>query len=198
MKKLNYVMIFLFIVIDIWYVYDQLSLQNTSRLACAFAVIPVLLVPFVVKKVLRYEMNDTLKFVYYLFAFCCVILGSVLNLYNRPATQGFDKITHFISGLLTSLIALIILKHSKLRNNSVWFNILFMLLFSVAIGAVWEYFEYAFDTLLKDNLQHVETGVTDTMLDMIVATFASVLFSIYYYLESKKKNNHIEKMLKTL
>lgn len=199
MKKLNYVMIFLFLSIDIWYVVDQLVRGDTSRLLVAAAVIPVLLGPWLIKKIFHYEMNDALTFVYLLFTFCCVILGSVLNLYNRPETQGFDKLTHFISGFLTSFLALIVLKHSKIKNSPMWFNMIFILVFSMAIGAFWEYLEFASDNILGGNTQHyLETGVGDTMWDMIVAFFASLLFNAYYYIKSKTSPNHFEKMMKTL
>lgn len=196
MKYLNRLMIFLFVVIDSWYIYDRISRGVTDRLAIGFAVIPVLLAPWLIKKILHYEMAEPLKFVYYLFTFSCVILGSVLNLYNIPETQGFDKFTHFISGFLTSIVALFVLKLAKLQDSKLWFRILFILLFSVAIAGFWEYFEFFSDMITGGDTQHVlDTGNGDTMGDMIAATIASILFTIYYYYQIKHaKKNQIEKL----
>lgn len=196
MKILNRILIFLFIIIDTWYIYDKLSKGVTERLIIAFAVIPVLLAPYLIKKIFHYQMCDVLKFCYYLFTFCCVILGSVLNLYNLPQTKGFDKLTHFVSGFLTSIIALLIIKKSGVRDKRLWFRITYIILFSIAIGGIWEFFEFACDKLTGGDTQHVlDTGVSDTILDMLSATSASLLFSLYYWYEEKySKINHIKKL----
>ena len=62
MKYLNRILIFLFVVIDAWYVYDRLSRGVYNRLEIAAAVIPVLLGPWLIKKILHYEM--CLLFIY--------------------------------------------------------------------------------------------------------------------------------------
>lgn len=200
MKHLNRLLIFLFIVIGIFYVYDKLSQGTTDRLLIAVSIIPVLLAPSLIDKILHYKMNETLKFVYYLFSFCAVILGSIFNFYNIPETQGFDKITHFVSGILTSITSLIFLKRAGLKKEKVWFVMTYIILFSVAIGGIWELFEFFCDKLTDGNAQHaLETGVDDTMGDMLAATTASILFAIYYYYQVKyAKNNKIEKLKQRL
>ncbi len=200
MKNLNRILIFLFIVIDGWYVYDHLSRGDMNRLEIALAVIPVLLAPWLIDKILHYKMSETLKFVYYLFTFACVILGSVLNLYNIPETRCFDKVTHFISGFLTSIVALMILKYGKVKTEKKWFVPIFIILFSVGIAGIWEFFEYFMDMITGGDTQHVlTTGVGDSMDDMLVATLASILFSIYYYYQVHyAKKNQIEMLEKHL
>lgn len=181
MKNLNRIIIFLFIAIDVYYVWERLSSGNTDRLIIALAVIPVLLGPFLIQKILKYEMGEGLKFVYYLFTFCCVILGSVLNLYNIPETKGFDKVTHFVSGFLTSIVALVFLKKAKIKKP-IWFTISYILLFSIAIGGIWEFFEFFCDKITGGDTQHViDSGINDTMGDMLAATLASLFFCFYYY-----------------
>lgn len=196
MKLWNRILMFLFIVIDAWYVMDRLLRGVYDRLEIAFAVIPVLLGPWLIKKILHYEMSETLKFVYYLFTFACVILGSIINLYNIPETMWFDKVTHFISGFLTSIIALLLLKHGKVTVKSNWFIPVFVILFSVGVAGFWEFFEYLSDMITGGDTQHALTsGVDDTMGDMIVAFFASVLFAIYYiYQVHFAKKNKIKEL----
>ncbi|MDD3340944.1 MAG: DUF2238 domain-containing protein [Bacilli bacterium] len=196
MKLLNRILIALFIIIDVWYIYDRIRIGTTDRLLVAFTVIPILLGPYLIQKIFHYEMKEPLKFIYYLFTFCCVILGSVLNLYNLPQTRGFDKFTHFISGFLTSLVALLVLKKAQLKNKKTWFIVVFIILFSTAVAGIWEYFEFFCDKITGGDTQHVlDSGIQDTMLDMLVATGASILFSIYYiYSYKKAKVNHIKKI----
>jgi hypothetical protein len=63
--------------------------------------------------------------------------------------------------------------------------------FAVTLGVVWEVFEYAADELTASaeqpygvNMQSRETGVTDTMHDLIVDTTGAVIvaFMAYAYL----------------
>ena len=61
------------------------------------------------------------------------------------------------------------------------FVALFSFVFAVATGAVWEIFEFAMDGLFCWNMQ--KTGLTDTMLDLIVVTLGAVFISLpgYFY-----------------
>lgn len=200
MKYLNRLLIFLFIVIGVWYVLDKISRGTTDRLLIALAIIPVVMGPFLIHKILHYKMSETLKFIYYVFAFCGLILGSIFNLYNIPEAKGFDKFTHFISGVLTSVTSLIVLKRSGSKREKLWFVLSYIIVFSIAIGGIWELFEFFCDRITGGNAQHaIETGVADTMGDMIAATSASILFALYYYYQEKyAKDNKIEKLKKHL
>ena len=200
MKYLNRILIFLFVVIDAWYVYDRLSRGVYNRLEIAAAVIPVLLGPWLIKKILHYEMSEPLKFVYYLFTFACVILGSILNLYNIPETMWFDKVTHFISGFLTSIVALMLIKYGRLTVKSKWFVPIFIIIFSIGIAGCWEFLEYFMDMITGGDTQHVlTTGVDDSMGDMLVAALASIMFAIYYYYQVYfAKKNHMETLVEHL
>ena len=197
MKYLNRILIVLFVVIDGWYVYDRISRGVYDRLEIALAVIPVLLGPWLIHKILHYQMSDTLKFVYYLFTFACVMLGSVLNLYNIPETMWFDKVTHFISGFLTSIVALMLIKYGKVSVKSKWFIPVYIVIFSVGVAGWWEFFEYFMDMITGGDTQHVlTTGIDDSMGDMLVATLASIMFAIYYYYQVHfAKTNRIETLV---
>lgn len=199
-KTLNKIIISIYIGIGIWYFYDQLSNQVYDRLLIGCAIIPVLLGPYLIKKLLKYEMCELLKFCYYVFALLGLILGSILGFYKFVPL--YDKFTHFISGFITSLVALIFLKKAKLLNGkkTLWFNILFIICFSLTIASIWEFFEFICDKLLNADAQYVKTtGVDDTMLDMLVAFFGSILFSLYYFYQEKFANkSSIERIEKYL
>ena len=54
------------------------------------------------------------------------------------------------------------------------------------IAVAWELFEYFMDTYVGMNLQHtLDTGVTDTMQDMLVALLGGFLSSIFIWKRSK-------------
>lgn len=198
LKIFNKILVCLFIGIGIWYFYDQLSGGIYDRLLIGLAIIPVLLGPWLIKKLFKYEMCELLKFCYYIFTLLGLILGSVLKFYQL--IPGFDKFVHFISGIISAVVALIFLKYSKTNTKStpIWFQILFIICCTLAIASIWEFFEFFCDKITKGDAQYVmKTGVDDTMEDMLVAFLGSILFSFYYYYQmSKAKINKIKKLEK--
>ena len=92
---------------------------------------------------------------------------------------------HTLSGVLTSFIALIVLNNiNQYKFKNVIFNIVFMIVFSLAVAGIWEIFEFTNDILFQADAQKVAiSGVNDTMLDMIVALFGSILVCIEYGIE---------------
>lgn len=199
-KTLNKILVCIYIGVGIWYFYDQLSRGLYDRLLIGLAIIPVLLGPWLIKKILKYEMCEVLTFCYYIFALLGLILGSILNFYKL--FPGFDKFTHFISGFVSSVVALVFLKKANLLKGKqpIWFSILFIICFSLAVASIWEFFEFFCDKFTGADAQYVQsTGVNDTMEDMLVAFLGSILFSLYYlYQEKKAKHNQIKKLEKYL
>ena len=68
------------------------------------------------------------------------------------------------------------------------------------VAGAWEFFEFGMDQLTGSNLQHwIETGVEDTMYDMLAAFIGSVLFlTIYVYEMLWNKNGFITRFIKSL
>ena len=124
---------------------------------------------------------------YLIFVFFAHFLGSIVNLYHM--ILGYDKIMHFISGMLTALIALILLvKMKQYKKKNILFTIIFIIAITLSIASLWEFYEFTFDTIfVKDAQNVVTTGVSDTMWDMILAFLGSVIIAIQYYYEISKK-----------
>ncbi len=197
-KLFNRLFIILFIVIGIFYFYDQLSRGIYDRLLIGFAIIPVLFGPWIISKLFHYQLGDVLQFCYYAFAFLGLILGSILRFYQLY--PGYDKFVHFISGVITAVVALLFLKKSgtNTAKTPLWFQIFFLICFSLAIAGIWEFFEFFCDHITGGDCQYVvATGVHDTMEDMLVAFLGSILFGVYYYFEMRRgKNNRIQQLEK--
>ena len=63
---------------------------------------------------------------------------------------------------------------------------MFILAFSAMCAFLWETFEFVCNILFGGDAQRVaETGVTDTMMDMIVAFIGASIFSLGYYIKEK-------------
>lgn len=202
MKKLLYHMNRLWLLTFIGIMFYQLIVNGQdvtlSKNLTVLSIIIVCIVPWLIKKVLKYEMSETLKFIYFLFVFIALILGSIYNLYRT--ISWFDLLAHFLSGIVTCVLALIILKKfDLLKKDLPIFHIVFIIAFSLMIASFWEFFEFLSDKVLKGDTQWVLlTGVDDTMTDMLIAFLSSVIFSVFYYIGSITNKKFIKGINKVL
>ena len=74
---------------------------------------------------------------------------------------------------------------NKINAKPIWIAI-FAFCFGVAIGAVWEIFEFGMDQIFGMNMQ--KSGLIDTMWDLIVDSIGAMLTSFigYFYIKGKK------------
>lgn len=150
-----------------------------------FLIILVMLLPWIIEKLFKIEIPGALRTVYLIFVFVAHFLGSIVDFYH--AFNNYDKLMHFLSGILTGLIAIYIVSLLKGYDKKRFvLNIIFILGFSMLIASAWEMFEFTCDNIFGKDAQNVlTTGVDDTMWDMIVAFIGSILVSILYIVEVK-------------
>lgn len=163
------------------------------------AIIPVMLVPYILKKYFKKEIPLSIESIYLVFIFFALFLGSIMNLYY--VINDYDKVIHFLSGILSTMLALIILiKYKKYDKKSIIFNIIFMLAITMLIASCWEFYEFKFDILFTKDAQRVlATGVNDTMYDMIAAFIGSALISFMYLVDViKNKGMLTEQFIRDL
>ena len=173
----------------------DLNNMSFSKVLTVLSIIPILLVPHIIKKIFKYQMSEVLKLIYYLFVIVALVLGSILGWYYQ--ISWFDLFTHFLSGILTSFLSLILLKQKKLlKEESIGFIILYMISFTLMVASFWEFFEFTSDKLLGGDAQWViKTGVDDTMTDMLIAFLGSISFSIYFLVRNIIDSNKFIKFL---
>ena len=191
-KKINYLLILVAIMGSFYIVFtrDNELVYVLKDSSIIFTITGI----YIIEKIFKLNINDNIKFMYVLFIFTSHFLGVTCELYNH--IYWFDKFTHFVSGILTSFGALIILKNNK---KSIFFNILFIISFSMLVASSWEIFEYLSSYYFNVDPQRVlETGVTDTMGDIIVAFLGSILVSLCYYFEHKNNYNLLIKSFEKL
>ena len=188
LKVVNRLMFVFFVCFMIFMIitYDDVRLSKFLNILC---ILPIVMVPYVLDKIKLYHMSELLKFFYYLFILLAIVMGSFLGFYYK--IWWFDLLVHFISGIVTSIVAILILKSNKLNNIKYSkFIFMFILIFSIALAGCWEYLEFIWDKLFYTDTQWVgASGVDDTMTDMLIATLAGILSSIYYLCYLYKKNS---------
>ena len=162
------------------------NLESNILVCISFYVL--LIIPSIIRK-FKLKFSDTLELIYLLFIILACFLGSILRFYGL--IYWFDSFVHYISGMLTAILAFVLLIYmKKYKEKDLNFHIVFMILVTLSVAACWEIFEFTADSLLDGDAQKVlETGVTDTMKDIICALLGSILVCIMYsyeYVNNKK------------
>lgn len=186
MKKLNNTLIFIISLLSVCFFVKDINLGNNDRLLADISIILVLLLPKIIRKIFKLNITPMLELIYIIFMILAHFVGSIVNLYNT--TWWYDLFAHFLSGILTSILALIVLKWLKMYNNkNKLFNVIFIISFALMIASLWEFCEFGADKFFGMNVQHsIETGVSDTMEDMLIAFLGSIIVSIKYLTEKHK------------
>lgn len=144
------------------------------------SILVTITLPYILGKIFKIKIDNKLKFIYILFVFCAHFLGATVELYNK--ISWYDKLCHTLSGVLTSygaLLMLTIIKNCSIKNKC--FNIIYMICITLAVASLWEIFEYSSNILFGGDAQKVvETGVNDTMQDIIVAFIGSLFVCLIY------------------
>lgn len=140
-----------------------------------------IIIPFMIK------LKPSYTLIYLIFGFLSILLGFLIHLYKT--IYWYDGFVHFIWGFVSSIIGIIILKKLNMYNDkNLLFNIIFIILFSMALSSLWEVIEFMIDNIFKSDMQRKSTGTYDTMKDIIVAILGNILFIIWYFYEYKCKS----------
>lgn len=145
-------------------------------------ILILMLVPSVLRRRYRLVMPFELEFGIAIFVFLTLFLGSLNDFYERYAW--WDTLLHFQSGILLGIIGFVLI---YLLNRggvgklglSPFFLAFFATCFSMAVGVVWEIYEYAADSFFGFNMQR--TGLDDTMSDLIVNTVGALIVAVVAY-----------------
>ena len=131
------------------------------------------------------------------FVFAALFLGEVRSYYDR--IWWWDIALHSTSGLLMGILGFLlvyVLNASEKIALSMTprFVAFFAFMFAVAVGALWEIFEYSMDTIFGANMQKAmfedPSGLTDTMWDMIVNTVGAAFISTlgWWYMKRDRRS----------
>ncbi|CAN5149331.1 MAG: hypothetical protein M3448_05610 [Pseudomonadota bacterium] len=149
------------------------------------AVMAGILAPELVRRKLSVEIPSEVQILATLFVFATLFLGEVRDYYER--IWWWDLALHTTAGLLLGLLGFIIvyaLNESrevqvKMRPS---FVAIFAFVFAIALGTVWEIFEFSMDQMFGLNMQKPmlgdPSGLTDTMFDMIVNAGGAAVVSL--------------------
>ena len=159
--------------------------RNWENVFLTAIVILLTLAPAFLFRRYRVVIPPEFQLVAALFVFLSLFLGSALDFYYR--FWWWDLVLHTASGFLLGIIGFVVLfvlnQTDRVRPAMTpAFISFFGVTFAVTLGVVWEIFEFAVDTVRPElNMQSTETGVRDTMVDLIVDTAGAVVVALMGY-----------------
>lgn len=163
-----------------------------ANVAGSFGAIAALLI---VSKLL--DIGDDLFYSGIIFVFFASPVGSVLDMYRSFGP--YDKIIHFISGILLASLGVFIiskiLKRAELscenKKAENLIRMIFAFFFSSACAGIWEIFEFSADRIAGGGMQR---GMVDTLTDMIAGNAGALLYCAVFMLlmcrSTKSLKNH--------
>jgi len=159
-------------------------------------IIVVTLGPFFLEKFLRVFIPPEFVLLTVVFIFASLFLGEIRGYYTR--FWWWDIVLHTGSGFLLGILGFLLV---HLLNETEKIDIhlkpgfvaFFAFVFAVAMGAIWEIFEFSMDGFFGMNMQKEmlgdPSGLTDTMWDLIVDTIGALIIAVLGYGYIKKARN---------
>lgn len=179
----------IFLIIGVSVV-TSLFTENWSNLFVVGITLVLSLVPFFLERKYKICFSEKLKFGFVLFIFATLFLGEVNNYYEE--IHWWDTALHFTAGLGLTTFGLVLLM--EIYNQSELKSVpsmttFFAFCFTGMMAAVWEVFEFACDYFYFGE-PTMQGGLTDTMVDIIVALLAGLIVCFYgfRYLKHRDKN----------
>ena len=133
------------------------SLFNGNYNGAAYCLLSLLLflVPSLMEQGFSINIPPLLEGSIYLFIFAAEILGEVNYFYM--AIPGWDTMLHTINGFLAAAVGFstveLLNRNSKNINLSPFYLTMVAFCFSMTIGVLWEFCEFAFDNLFGMDMQ---------------------------------------------
>lgn len=163
--------------------------------------------PSIISKKFKLEIPNTVFCFYLVFLWASIFLGEVQNFYYK--FKYWDLILHTLSGIMIGFIGFSIVDILNNENEHVslnpFFVAFFAFCFAIALGVVWEIYEFFCDGFIKTNMQKyaLESGikligrdaVSDTMGDLIVDGIGSLVASIIGYISIKYDKSYLNTFL---
>lgn len=146
------------------------------------------------------EIPSEVQIIAILFVFASLFLGEVRDYYER--IWWWDLALHGTAGLLLGLlgfqIVYVLNESSRLQvRMAPSFVSLFAFAFALAIGTLWELFEFcmdqAFGLMMQKPTPSDPSGLSDTMWDMVVNALGATIVSLggWRYIQ-RRRRRHVD------
>lgn len=156
----------------------------------------LMFLPKIVMRRFDIELPTEFEFIIVIFIYAALFLGEVHNYYTK--LWWWDIALHGGAGLVLGMAGFIVmfaLYEGHKIKASPGVIVFFAFCFALALGAVWEIFEFTMDQSFGLNMQ--KSGIVDTMWDLIVDSLGALFASILGYIYLKGGKTHLFERLLT-
>lgn len=170
-----------------------------------FLGIFIMFLPSIIERKLKIFIPGFMHILFIIFLYAAIYLGEVRSFYYK--VPHWDTVLHTFSGAMIGALGFSIVKllndSEKVKINlSPIFVAIFAFSFALALGTLWEIYEFSFDKILGLNMQKFayENGIPkigrlaldDTMKDLIVDALGALATSIVGFISLKYKKGWLE------
>lgn len=170
----------------------QIFTNNWVSLFFTFLILLLVLSPYLIEKRFNIDIPEELEIVGVFLAYFSLYLGEIRGYYVK--IWWWDVFLHGTASLAFGLIGftvlLVLYKKGRVGRNPFWISI-FAFSFAIAIGTVWEIFEFLMDSIFDLTMQ--KSGLVDTMWDLIIDSVGALISSAIGYLSLKYKHGPFSK-----
>jgi len=147
-------------------------------------VLIISFLPSMINHTFKIVLPPEFETVFALFLYASFVLGELKDYYFKY--PWWDLMLHSLSAIMIGLVGFIIVYSFYYTHKVVFspiFASVFSLSFALAIGVLWEIFEFTIDSNFGTSMQ--KSGLVDTMWDLIVDFFGALIISVsgYFYLK---------------
>ncbi len=186
--------------------YQKLKSDYVLMLIQCILGIVIMFLPSMLERKLKINVPSFMHIVFVIFLYAAIYLGEVRSFYYH--IPHWDTVLHTFSGAMIGALGFSVV---KLLNDSEKVQItlsplfvaVFAFSFALAIGVLWEVYEFFFDGLLGLNMQKFayqdgtlrigRNALQDTMKDLIVDALGALGTSIMGYISLKFKKGWLER-----
>ena len=158
-----YLLLRLLVIVCMW---TQIVMkQYNNALLCVLALF-LFTVPTIISEKFKIGIPSLLESIIYMFIFSAAILGEINNFYG--IIPGWDTMLHTLNGFICAGIGFSLVDLLNQNSERISLSPIYVALvgfcFSMTIGVLWEFYEFASDRVF----------LTDMQKDRVVQKFGSV------------------------
>ena len=169
MKKKKNVKVTIYLILRILVIISlitQIFLREWGNAFLCIATLIAFTLPNLIANKYKIELPNVLESIVYIFIFASAILGEINNFYEK--IPFWDTILHTLNGFICAGIGFSLVdllnQNSKHINLSPLYVAIVAFCFSMTVGVLWEFYEFAWDQIAK----------TDMQKDKIVTSISSI------------------------
>lgn len=167
-------------------------------------IIAITFFPVLFERRFQIHIPPELQLAAIAFVFASLFLGEIHDYYNR--FWWWDMALHTMSGFLLGILGFLLVhimnETEKIQvHMNPGFVAFFAFMFALGVGALWEIFEFAMDSVFGMNMQKPmlgdPSGLTDTMWDLIVDSIGALVIAIlgWRYLKNPEAKSFLERWI---